>query len=363
MAAVPRFDMGPGERLVSLREVERPAATNRSGAKLAEGIALQARELRKTYTIRKGSWFGGGSDRKTVAVDSVSFDVARGTCFGLVGESGCGKTTVSKMIMRAVTADSGSLTFDGGSGGGPVDVLKLEGAALKAFRPNIQMVFQDPVSSLSPRMTVLDVIREPMQIHGRGSADEQIARAQSLMRSVGLDPRFLNRYPHSFSGGQRQRIGIARALALEPRMLILDEPVSALDVSVQAQILNLLKDLKSELGLTYMFISHNLAVVDYMADRIAVMARGRIVELADRHTLFRQPIHPYTKALLKSVPYADLDRPMNLVETSIHGASDPSGWAPHFRADGAAETLSHIAVASDHLVLARTNVDIRELRP
>jgi peptide/nickel transport system ATP-binding protein len=363
MAAVPRFDMAVGERLVSLREVARPATAGKAPAvkgRPADGIVLSARDISKSYAIRNSSWFGSADAASTLAVDRVSFDVPRGQCFGLVGESGCGKTTLSKIIMRAVTASGGTLTFDDGHS--KVDLLGLQPTALKAFRPNLQMVFQDPVSSLSPRMTVLDIIREPMQVHDRGSRAEQIERAQQLMSSVGLDPRFLNRYPHSFSGGQRQRIGIARALALEPRMLILDEPVSALDVSVQAQILNLLKDLKAELGLTYMFISHNLAVVDYMADTIAVMARGRIVELANRHTLFRQPVHPYTRALLRSVPYADLDRPMDLATASIHGASDPTGWAPQFRDDGG-EGLTHVTVGTDHLVLAKPNVDVRELRP
>ena len=367
MAAVPRFDMADGERLVSLRDVARPGAALTSGSAgrpkpaAGSGVVLSARNVSKSFGTSKGSWLGGGESRKVLAVDGVSFDIHRGSCFGLVGESGCGKTTLSKIIMRAVTADGGSLVFD--DHGREVDLLALKGDELKKLRPKIQMVFQDPVSSLSPRMTVLDIIREPMIVHGHGARAEQVERAQQLMQAVGLDPRFLNRYPHSFSGGQRQRIGIARALALEPSMLLLDEPVSALDVSVQAQILNLLKDLKAELGLTFMFISHNLAVVDYMADRIAVMARGRIVELANRHTLFRNPVHPYTRALLNSVPYADLDRPMNLVTKSIHGASDPAGWSVQFQPPEDGGALAHIALDSDHLVLARANVDARELRP
>jgi peptide/nickel transport system ATP-binding protein len=196
----------------------------------------------------------------------------------------------------------------------------------------MQMIFQDPVSSLSPRMTVLDIIREPMIIQGRGDSDEQKHRAVELMECVGLDPRFLSRYPHSFSGGQRQRIGIARALALNPDIIICDEPVSALDVSVQAQILNLLKDLQSSLGLTYLFVSHNLAVVHYMAARIAVMARGRIVEIGPRNALFNNPAHPYTKCLLRAVPLPDLDRKLDFdIATSGGTASDPAAWPECFR--------------------------------
>jgi peptide/nickel transport system ATP-binding protein len=263
------------------------------------------------------------------------------------------------MIMRAVTPDRGSILFD--PEGDKVDVTALEGGRLKAFRPNVQMVFQDPVSSLSPRMTVLDVLREPLEVHRRGTTREQLRRATELMEWVGLDPSFLSRYPHSFSGGQRQRIGIARALALSPRLLLLDEPVSALDVSVQAQILNLLKDLKAELGLTYLFISHNLAVVDYMADNIAVMARGRIVEYATRHQLFRDPVHPYTRLLLKSVPYADLDRPMDFNLLGVRGATDEINWPAEFRTEGGRQ-LAHIDVGDGHIVLADPNCTAEELR-
>jgi peptide/nickel transport system ATP-binding protein len=211
-------------------------------------------------------------------------------------------------------------------------------------------------------MTVLNILREPLQIHGRGDRKAQLDRAVELMHAVGLDPRLLNRYPHSFSGGQRQRIGIARALALNPDVVICDEPVSALDVSVQAQILNLLKDLKSGLELTYLFISHNLAVVDYMADRIAVMARGRLVEIAPRHVLFRNPVHPYTRALLKAVPYPDLDRPLDFRLLHIGGASDEAAWAAPFRANGGATPLRHIDLGEGHMVLANPNADVCELR-
>ena len=226
------------------------------------------------------------------------------------------------------------------------------------------MVFQDPVSSLSPRMTVQNILSEPLEIHGRGSGRSRLELVKGLMRAIGLDERYLQRYPHSFSGGQRQRIGIARALALGPDLLICDEPVSALDVSVQAQILNLLKDLQKELGLTYLFISHNLAVVDYMADRIAVMCRGRIVELAPRETLLRKPVHPYTqvaaggRAVSRSRPAARLQD-----AAGAGGASDSSAWGPQFRDDGEDDAMSQTDLGGGHLVLARRSVRCTGVAP
>jgi len=216
---------------------------------------------------------------------------------------------------------------------------------------------------LSPRMTVQNILSEPLEIHERGDSGSRRETVKKLMDAVGLDPRFLSRYPHSFSGGQRQRIGIARALALGPDLLICDEPVSALDVSVQAQILNLLKDLQKELGLTYLFISHNLAVVDYMADRIAVMCAGRIVEMAPRHTLFRKPIHPYTRALLAAVPYPDLDRPLDFKMLNLGGASDAAAWEAPFRTIPSEDALAHRDLGDDHVVLARRDASLQELRP
>ncbi len=365
MAAVPHFDMKPGERLKALREVPVKAGTllgtSAAGRRQGPEVLLSVRNVSKTYGTRKSSWFGGGESSHHRAVDNVSFDIRRGECLGLVGESGCGKTTVSKILMRAVTPDSGSVTFDNGEG--PVDVLKVQGDELQAMRSKIQMVFQDPVSSLSPRMTVKNILSEPLEIHGRGTAKSRVEMVRSLLQAVGLDQRFINRYPHSFSGGQRQRIGIARALALVPELLICDEPVSALDVSVQAQILNLLKDLQKELGLTCLFISHNLAVVDYMADRIAVMCAGRIVEVAPREVLMRKPVHPYTKSLLAAVPYPDLDRPLDFDRLKDSEGSDMRRWGAQFREDDASDALTPADLGGDHFVLARRSVDARELRP
>src|SRR3712207_2484651 len=220
------------------------------------------------------------------------------------------------MIMRAIPPNSGKVLFDDGSG--PKDVHQLEGDALTAYRRSVQFIFQDPFSSLNPRMTVYEILMEPLRIHNIGLSDERYARAKKLLDMVGLDQRALRRYPHSFSGGQRQRLGIARALALEPRVLICDEPVSALDVSVQAQVLNLLKDLQAALCLSYLFVSHNLAVVDYIAETIAVMCRGYIVEEAPKATLFRIPVHPYTQALLAAVPDPDIDRPLDFARSEEH---------------------------------------------
>jgi peptide/nickel transport system ATP-binding protein len=333
--AVPHFDMKPGERLVSVRDIEHDAgplvaarASQRTTANDYSGPHLSVNKVSKTYVIRKSGFFTSHADSSILAVDDLSFDIRRGECFGLVGESGCGKSTVSKILMRATRPDTGSIIFN--DRGQRVDVLALENNELFRFRERVQLIFQDPFSSLSPRMTLFDILREPLIIHRKGTVESQRAVAQELMRLVGLDPRFLNRYPHSFSGGQRQRIGIARALALSPDFLICDEPVSALDVSIQAQILNLLKDLQAELGLTYLFISHNLAVVDYVADRIAVMCRGRLVELAPRETLFRNPLHPYTRGLLSAVPFPDLNRQLDLSAVAASRASDPAAWPKPF---------------------------------
>jgi len=333
LRAVPRFDMKPGERLVPIREIPRSEARylmKERSRVMTAGPLIKLEHLKRSFEIRKRGFFGGDSLR-AVAVDDVSLTIERGECLGLVGESGCGKTTLSKMLLGALTPDSGKVTyFDSGK---PVDVFELKEPARTEFRRRVQFVFQDPFGSLNPRMTVYDIISEPLIIHKIGTPDERREMVKELVTLVGLDVRYLKRYPHSFSGGQRQRIGIARALALRPDLLICDEPVSALDVSIQAQILNLLRDLKAQLGLTYLFVSHNLAVVDYIADRIAVMCRGRIVEIAPRATLFRNPVHPYTRALLAAVPAPDLDHRLDFAGLMEEKASDPAAWPLPFRLD------------------------------
>jgi peptide/nickel transport system ATP-binding protein len=301
-----------------------------SGARRRESIPgplLEARNLSKRFTTRKRSFLGAEGGGELLAVDDVSFQVGAGECLGIVGESGCGKTTTARMILRSVKPDSGEILFKNEK------VLSFKGAELFAYRRKVQFVFQDPFSSLNPRMSAYDIVSEPLVIHGIGDPEERFARVKELMGLVGLDVRHLRRYPHSFSGGQRQRIGIARALALGPELLICDEPVSALDVSVQAQVLNLLADLRSALNLAYIFISHNLAVVNYLADRIAVMCAGRIVELAPAKELFRNPVHPYTRALLAAVPEPDLSRKLDFKALMEGKASDPSAWPTEFRID------------------------------
>ena len=333
LRAVPRFNMKPGERLTPLREIEHETGhllTPVDGSRKdndGDAPLLQIKNLSKRFTLRKGGWFGG-ADSEITAVDDVSFQVRRGECLGLVGESGCGKTTLSKMIMRALKPDNGSILFN--DHGKQIDLATLKESELQQYRRRIQFIFQDPFGSLSPRMTVFDIISEPLNIHKIGDKSYRTEMVKELMSLVGLDPRFLNRYPHSFSGGQRQRIGIARSLALKPELLICDEPVSALDVSVQAQILNFVKDLQKELGLTYIFISHNLAVINYVADRIAVMCAGRLVETAPREELFRNPIHPYTNALLAAVPEPDPDSPLDLSLLMEGRASTPEAWPAPF---------------------------------
>jgi len=363
MRAVPRFNMAPGERLTPIREVR--AVTDHlvgagRAATLEEGgrPLLEVKNLVKRFQTRKTSMLGRKLGGDVRAVDDVSFQVAPGECLGLVGESGCGKTTTAKMILRSVTPDGGQIMFN--DRGQVRDVLTLQGPELFAYRRKVQFVFQDPFGSLNPRMTVLDILAEPLVIHGIGDAEERFSRVKELMTVVGLDVRYLRRYPHSFSGGQRQRIGIARALALGPELLICDEPVSALDVSVQAQVLNLLLDLKKALNLTYIFISHNLAVVHYLAERIAVMCAGRIVELAPAAELFRRPVHPYTRALLAAVPDPDLNRKLDFAALMEGRASDPEAWPTPFRLH-AGDSAAMLDIGASHWVRASRNANASEL--
>jgi oligopeptide transport system ATP-binding protein len=233
------------------------------------------------------------------AVDDITFQVKRGETLGLVGESGCGKSTTGRAVLQIYKPTAGEVVFDG------KEITKATGKDLRMYRRNMQMIFQDPFASLDPRMTVGGIVSEPLEIHNLGKAKEREEKVREMLRIVGLNPYFANRYPHEFSGGQRQRIGVARALALEPEFIVCDEPISALDVSIQAQIINLLEELQQQYNLTYLFIAHDLAVVRHISDRVAVMYVGKIVELADRTELYEYPLHPYTRALLSAVPIPD----------------------------------------------------------
>jgi oligopeptide transport system ATP-binding protein len=261
-------------------------------------ILLDVKDLKMHFPVTAGFLIQRKvADNK--AVDGVTFDIKRGETLGLVGESGCGKSTTGRAILQLYKPTSGEVIFNGH------DLTKQQGKELRANRRKMQMVFQDPYASLNPRMSVRDIISEPLVIHGLGNAAERRERVTELMRVVGLNPYYASRYPHEFSGGQRQRIGIARSLAVSPDFIVCDEPVSALDVSIQAQVINLLEELQEQFGLTYLFIAHDLAVVRHISDRVGVMYLGKLMELATRTEIYENPLHPYTKALLSAVPIPD----------------------------------------------------------
>ena len=292
---------------------------------------LQVRDLRKHFPIRKG--FLKREVGSIRAVDDVSFDINEGETLSLVGESGCGKTTTARCILRALDPTSGEIRFRARDGE-VAEIASLPRPQLRALRREMQMIFQDPFSSLNPRMTLLDIVGEPLLVNGMGNRREREQRVAELLRVVGLRPEFMRRFPHAFSGGQRQRIGIARALALNPRLIVADEPVSALDVSVQAQVLNLMLDLQAELGLTYLFVAHDLSVVKHISNRVAVMYVGKLVEMAPTDTLFAAPKHPYTAALLSSAPEPDpriRSNRMVLEGEVANPANPPSGCYFHPR--------------------------------
>ncbi|MBT8207373.1 MAG: ATP-binding cassette domain-containing protein [Acidimicrobiia bacterium] len=303
-------------------------------------VMLRVENLVKEFPINRGIFL----KRKVGAVQAVSditFEIKRGETLGLVGESGCGKSTTARSILRLLEPTSGDVWFQSETDdeGEPTEAINIATAnkdTLREMRREMQIVFQDPYASLNPRMTVAGIISEPLLVHGMGNQQERIERVKELLKVVGLSPEHANRYPHEFSGGQRQRIGIARALALNPKMIVLDEPVSALDVSIQAQVLNLLDDLQSELGLTYLFIAHDLSVVRHISDRVGVMYLGRMVELADRDALYDEPMHPYTHALLSAVPIPDPELERNRQRVILEGdipspANPPPGCRFHTR--------------------------------
>lgn len=291
-------------------------------------VLVSVRNLKKYFPIRRGVFRRHVGDVR--AVDGVSFDIYRGETLGLVGESGCGKSTAGRAILQLLAPTAGQVFFKG------QELTAMRRGELRKMRRNLQIIFQDPYASLNPRMTVGKTVSEPLDIHGIGNAASRRERVRELLRLVGLDPNFIGRYPHEFSGGQRQRIGIARALTTNPEFIVADEPISALDVSIQAQVVNLMDDLKRELGLTYLFIAHDLSMVRYISDRVAVMYLGRIVELGECDAVYNRSLHPYTQALISAIPIPDPDKELQRNRILLEGdvpspANPPSGCRFHPR--------------------------------
>ncbi len=299
---------------------------------------LEVKNLKKYFTLRSGFLFQKFTG-SVKAVDGVSFHIKEGETFGLVGESGCGKSTTARVILRLTNPTSGCALYNG------TDLFKLSRKQMFKVRREIQVIFQDPYASLSPRMTIGDIVGEPLEIHGVGNKGYRRKKVKKLLKVVGLNPEHINRYPHEFSGGQRQRVGVARALALTPKLILCDEPVSALDVSVQAQILNLMSDLQKEFNLTYLFIAHDLSVVKHISNRIGVMYLGKIVEVADSWDLYKKPLHPYTRGLLSAIPIPDPELEKKRKRIILEGdvpspINPPSGCRFHPRCPNAEEICS-----------------------
>ena len=320
-----------------------------SATKIESSTLLEVRNLVKHFPV-------DNNDDVVQAVDDVSFTIRSGETLGLVGESGCGKSTVGRNILRLQEPTSGEVLFEG------KNIVGIGNDEMRALRREMQIIFQDPYASLNPRLSILSIISEPLAIHGIGDKREHRDRVADLLGKVGLDPAYMNRYPHEFSGGQRQRIGIARALALNPKLIICDEPVSALDVSVQAQVVNLLQDLQSQFGLTYLFISHGLAVVEHISNRVAVMYLGKIVEIADAEELYKNPLHPYTKALLSAIPVPDPKHKRDRIV--LHGdvptpINPPSGCRFRTRCPIAIDACAQIVPELREIVPGHTAACIR----
>jgi oligopeptide transport system ATP-binding protein len=312
-----------------------PGANGANG----QNVLVKVKDLKKYFPIKRGVL------RRTVgfvkAVDGITFDIYKGETLGLVGESGCGKSTAGRTILQLYEPTAGEVYIEG------QNLTALGNRDLRKARRDMQMIFQDPYASLNPRMTVGNIVSEPLKIHGIGNSASRKERTEELLKLVGLNPYFITRYPHEFSGGQRQRIGVARSLATNPAFIVADEPISALDVSVQAQVVNLLDDLKAELGLTYLFIAHDLSMVRYISDRVAVMYLGRIVELGDRDTIYEHPLHPYTQALLSAIPIPDPLQETNRHRIILEGdvpnpAAPPPGCHFHTRCQYATEICKEV---------------------